>query len=43
MPYANINEAFTTYTESFNDGSGASLNSTLESIKNPFNIEKEII
>lgn len=36
MPYANISEAFTTYTESFSGGADTS---TLDSIKNPFNIK----
>lgn len=36
MPYANIDEAFTTYTESFTDSDG---NSSLNSIRNPFNIK----
>lgn len=40
MPYANIHEAFTTYTESFSGGSaGGDQTSSLGSIKNPFNIE----
>jgi len=43
MPYANLNEAYTTYTESFPGSSlvGGAVSdngSTLDSIKNPFNV-----